>query len=335
MVDDFEKKHGGPVDRSEFDGEFIVPPEIRNRANSLNSRRSLLNISRSRTFLTLPINNSRNTMHGSVPDLSRSVPNTPNTNHKLSLASSYDSVLEEVEPTENGAGDEKQPNKVVKPPPPPPSAIKYIFTDDGVHLRRKSEDILSRTPLSRLPENKNFIAINMNVTSNKRSPIGGRSAITSLPPPSPLHVRQNSEPMNRLIPVRAHLRKPTNFIEGMTNRTNVSSFLSSRMPQQEAARPRNSSSSSLYNIHAIAQGQQDQRGGGHTHGNGLSTAASLSPSKWGNVRTSNSFSSNLSVNSISSYTIPRVSLQAPKLTLNDNNNKNSPSNDVADDDSAA
>jgi hypothetical protein len=314
LIDELEAKHG-PVDRSEFDGEFVVPPEIRNRANSLNSRRlhgGLLNISRSRTFLTLPINNSRSTIHGSVPDLSRSVPNTPNTNHKLSLASSYDSVLEEVEPLENGtsptkgSGGEKSVPKI-KNPPPPPSAIEYVFTSDGVQLRRKSEDILSRSSLSRVPENK----VQYSVMNNpvRRSPLNARPAVASLPPPSPLHVRQSSEPMNRLIPVRAHLRKPVNMIDGMTNRGQVSSFLgSAKVPPPTPQR--NSSSSSLYNIHALAE----QRG----DANGITAAASLSPSRWGNVRGSNSFSSNLSVNNISTYTIPRVSLLPQKLTLNDN-----------------
>jgi hypothetical protein len=317
LIDELEEKHG-PVDRSEFDGEFVVPPEIRNRANSLNSRRlhgGLLNISRSRTFLTLPINNSRSTIHGSVPDLSRSVPNTPNTNHKLSLASSYDSVLEEVEPGENGTsptkgtGAEKVKPKVKNLPPPPPSAIEYVFTSDGVQLRRKSEDILSRTSLSRVPENNKaqYSAMNNPV---RRSPLNARPAIASLPPPSPAHVRQSSEPTNRLIPVRAHLRKPTNMIDGMTNRGQVSSFLGASAKVPPPTPQRNSSSSSLYNIHALAE----QRG----DANGMSAAASLSPSRWGNVRGSNSFSSNLSVNNISTYTIPRVSLHGQKLTLHDN-----------------
>ncbi|EAT44208.1 AAEL004412-PA, partial [Aedes aegypti] len=101
QVNEYEIKWG-PVDRREFDGDFVVPPEIRNRTNSLNSRSyrlhgGLLSISRSRTFLALPVANGRNSIHSSVPDLSRSVPNTPNSAHKLSLASSYDSVLEENE----------------------------------------------------------------------------------------------------------------------------------------------------------------------------------------------------------------------------------------------
>ncbi|EAA09917.4 AGAP010551-PA, partial [Anopheles gambiae str. PEST] len=116
MVDEYEDRWG-PVDRREFDGDFTVPPELRNRTNSLNTLSlRLLNITRSRTFLTLPTmanggvaggggggyggggsSSNRNSIHSSVPDLSRSMPNTPNSGHKLSLASSYDSVLEEKE----------------------------------------------------------------------------------------------------------------------------------------------------------------------------------------------------------------------------------------------
>lgn len=216
MVNEYEQKWG-PVDRREFDGDFVVPPEIRNRTNSLNSRSyrlhgGLLSISRSRTFLALPVANGRNSIHSSVPDLSRSVPNTPNSAHKLSLASSYDSVLEENEnenmaPLQTGQGDNQ-------------SAIKYIFTDDGVHLRRKSEDILSGRR-TKIPIKNN---------PNRPYQENGTRHTPSLPPLQS-HSRQNSEPTNRVVPIR--VKKPGNIFEAMTNRSSsgVTSYSGSTMPR--------------------------------------------------------------------------------------------------------
>lgn len=75
MIDGFERKHGPVEDRSIFDGEITVPPHLRNlsltsiRANRLHG--SIFgSLSRSRTFLNLTPN-ARHTFHGSVPDLSR------------------------------------------------------------------------------------------------------------------------------------------------------------------------------------------------------------------------------------------------------------------------
>ena len=191
MVDEYERKYG-PVDRSEFDGEFVVPPELRNRSNTLNSRSlrlhgGLLSISRSRTFLSLPVhNNSRNnSIHSSVPDLSRSMPNTPNSSHKLALATSYDSVLEENE-DENGENG--------KP------IVKYAFTTDGVNYRRKSEDILS----------------------TKKSHKGYAKILVKARPPIPPpmnHSRQQSEPINRISQSRPLFKKPLLPVQSPSNGT--------------------------------------------------------------------------------------------------------------------
>lgn len=216
QVNEYELKWG-PVDRRDFDGDFVVPPEIRNRTNSLNSRSyrlhgGLLSISRSRTFLALPVANGRNSIHSSVPDLSRSVPNTPNSGHKLSLASSYDSVLEENE-NENMAPYQAGPGEHQ-------SAISYIFTDDGVHLRRNSEDVLSGRR-TKIP-----------VKHNPPRPYqeNGTRYNSSLPPHQS-HSRQNSEPSNRVVPIR--VKKPGNLFEAMTNRssTGVASYSGSTMPR--------------------------------------------------------------------------------------------------------
>ncbi|XP_055629310.1 STE20-like serine/threonine-protein kinase isoform X3 [Toxorhynchites rutilus septentrionalis] len=224
MVNEYEHKWG-PVDRREFDGEFVVPPEIRNRTNSLNTRSlrlhgGLLSISRSRTFLSLPVANGRNNIHSSVPDLSRSVPNTPNSAHKLSLASSYDSVLEENE-NENVA-----PNLAGQGGGDGQSAIKYLFTDDGVHLRRKSEDLLAgrRTKIPMKNQSRLY-------QENGYGVRGSLPSHTSLQS----HSRQNSEPTNRIVPIRVNPGKNPGGVvyEPVTDRpsTVVPQYSSGTMPR--------------------------------------------------------------------------------------------------------
>ncbi|XP_053671494.1 STE20-like serine/threonine-protein kinase [Anopheles nili] len=254
MVDVLEDRWG-PVDRREFDGEFIVPPELRNRTNSLNTLSlRLLNITRSRTFLTLPTmanggafgvgpggaggggggGTNRNSIHNSVPDLTRSMPNTPNSGHKLSLASSYDSVLEENEgenqpPTmvsgRNGAAGGKAGSAYQNS-----SAIRYIHTNDpvvsgNVHVRRKSEDILSgKSRTTRIPI-KSFLHSNVGAAREEYG--GGTSSsyytgngYRSGPPMS-----YYADSKDRVVSIRVNNqavnRKPANVFEGMTNRTNA------------------------------------------------------------------------------------------------------------------
>uniref|UniRef100_A0A2M3ZZ43 Putative serine/threonine-protein kinase 10 n=1 Tax=Anopheles triannulatus TaxID=58253 RepID=A0A2M3ZZ43_9DIPT len=223
MVDEYEAVWG-PVDRREFDGDFIVPPELRNRTNSLNTLSlRLLNITRSRTFLTLPVQNGgRSSIHGSVPDLSRSVPNTPNSGHKLSLASSYDSVLEENE-AENyppgtrsggnrgtgvgsggggvGGGDNSQ------------YSVQYVHTNDdgGVHLRRKSEDLLSGKR-TRIPI-KSFL--HTHITSSKSSfssrgsyDRGRDNGVISAYYNTPPNRARPPEPKDRIVPIRVTQTTP-------------------------------------------------------------------------------------------------------------------------------
>ncbi|KFB38598.1 polo kinase kinase [Anopheles sinensis] len=257
MVDEYEDRWG-PVDRREFEGDFIVPPELRNRANSLNTLSlRLLNITRSRTFLTLPSVNgggvgggagvaggtggvgsggggNRSSIHSSVPDLTRSMPNTPNSGHKLSLASSYDSVLEENE-GENypprgagagGGGGSKGSHHL--------SAIKYIHTNDAsyggaVHVRRKSEDLLSgkgsssgsRHPATRIPI-KSFLHSSASTTA------GGRGGEYEYGSSSSRSSYQNypAEPKDRsIVSIRVNQvnhRKPASIFDGMSNRSNIS-----------------------------------------------------------------------------------------------------------------
>lgn len=285
MVDEYERKYG-PVDRTEFEGEFVVPPELRSRANSLNSRSlrkhySLLGVSRSRTFLTLPVQhknfNSKN-IHNSVPDLSRTMPNTPTSTQKLSLANSYDSVLEENE-------NEKNPNTTTEKENE--SNITYLFTDDGNQIRRNSEDLLSEntdsSPLFLLKQS---------------------------------HFRQNSEPTNRLIPVRAHLNKNPNKLNNGSNPTGLPPPAPLKPKTNKLSTTNSASTSSL--LHGIPSSPDHQ--GVQLRSN---MSSQVSPSKWGNVRGSNSFSASMNISAISTYSIPRVSLQPnTKMHLKDIPNKN-------------
>uniref|UniRef100_A0A8W7Q3B8 Protein kinase domain-containing protein n=1 Tax=Anopheles coluzzii TaxID=1518534 RepID=A0A8W7Q3B8_ANOCL len=257
MVDEYEDRWG-PVDRREFDGDFTVPPELRNRTNSLNTLSlRLLNITRSRTFLTLPTmanggvaggggggsSSNRNSIHSSVPDLSRSMPNTPNSGHKLSLASSYDSVLEENEgenqpPTmvTGRGGDDARGygNNQYQ------SAIKYIHTNDpvvanNVHVRRKSEDMLSgKSRSTRIPI-KSFLFSNTPVRSGRNEygsssssayyGGGGGEYGVSRGTPSGGPLSYYSDSKDRVVSIRvnnqATNRKPANMFDGITNRSNI------------------------------------------------------------------------------------------------------------------
>lgn len=253
MVDDYERKHGQVEDRSIFDGEIVVPPHLRNMTHTLGSRPRLHggllgNLSRSRTFLTLSSPSHEN-LHSSVPDLSRSVPTTPSQKSRLTLANSVESVLEETE----------NPKKVQTK-----TGVKYIFSNNGVELRRKSEQ-------DNLQVLRNRNTVNATNGANNK-----KSAVVYTTTPS--HHRHTSEPMSRLIPVRAQLKKPATIIEGITNRSSV---LSNNVPHKNESQL---SSASMHNISTLDN----------------------PPSKWGNVRNSASFSADISA--LAKYSIPRVSL---------------------------
>jgi hypothetical protein len=234
QVEAYENVYG-LTDRREFDGEFFVPQEIRNRVNankgSLRIHGGLLTISRSRTFLSLS-NGSRSSIHSSTPDLSRSVPNTPGSNHKLSLTSSYDSVLEENEGDEviivkKGKGKDKKTKG---------KHVQHIFSSNiNSDTRRKSED--------RLLE----------------SSCGSFSSLIAVQKQQ----QQSSDQAFRLIP----------RVKQSVDVTETSKFSSST-----------SKSMAALNSEAIVRTQ------------------------WGRVRGSNSFATDLNISSLSTYTIPRVSL---------------------------
>lgn len=237
QLDQYERIYG-PTDRTEFDGEFSVPQEVRNRVNaskgSLRIHGGLLTISRSRTFLSL--SSGRASIHSSTPDLSRSVPNTPGSNHKLSLtASSYDSVLEENEDDgviviKKGKGKDKKTKS---------KHVQHIFSSNtnthNVQLRRKSEDLLE--------------------SSRGSSNVSTLLAVQK----QQQHVRQSSDQAFRLIP----------RVKQSINATETSKFSNPTVAIDSETAVR---------------------------------------TQWGNVRGSNSFASDLNISSLSTYSIPRVSL---------------------------
>lgn len=166
-----------------------MPAEVRNRVNSakgsLRIHGGLLTISRSRTFLSLS-SNSKSSIHSSTPDLSRSVPNTPGSNHKISLTSSYDSVLEENE--EDGVIIIKKGKAKDKKKNGKRSTVQQIFGSNNVQIRRKSEELLDSRKSSTSSSNVSMIKV----------------------PKDHQHSRQGSDQSFRLIP---RIKKPTAFVD--------------------------------------------------------------------------------------------------------------------------
>lgn len=275
MVDEFERKHGPVVDRSEFDGEFVVPPHLKNLAHMFSAKPMRLqggllgSLSRSRTFLTLQVN-SRDYLHSSVPDLSRSVPTTPSSNQRMTLANSVESVLEENDST------------MLRPP--------SATANGAIEMRRMSEQ-----------DSVQYKRGAMKLSKMAKQPI--------IYTTTPSHFRNNSEPMNRLFPFNSKTpppppsqvsKKSNTCFEGIINRSANNNNLSKQLQQQQqksaaaAVLLRNSNESST------------TYGSSSMHN--ISTFDTSSISKWGNVRNSNSFSAELNINTLSRYTIPRVSL---------------------------
>lgn len=255
QLDRYESVYG-PCDRSEFDGEFVVPVEIRNRVNSKGSLRihgGLLSISRSRTLFTLT-SNTKSSIHSSTPDLSRSLSHTPTSSHKLSLTSSYDSVLEENEDDgvvviKKGAASKEKSNKTTQ-------HVQHIFENPPV--RRKSEDFLDSRP--------------RNGNTMKAVEVQQK------------HVRQSSDQAYRLIPriknpaVDTSRKQSVEIRESSTFAVNTSTKHSTASLDNET----------IY-------------------------------TRWGYHRGSNSFAGDLNVSTLSSYSIPRVSLSNQRALPNDPN----------------
>lgn len=170
MIDDYEQKYDIVVDRAEFEGEIVVPQHLRKSGVSggggflngvgRNNRMSsgiLGSLTRSRTLLSMSGSTGNvTTVHGSVPDLSRSSVlavagngkgiSTPlleeSSDYKLkeSGAAGSESALDVDSLMLMGTGGGQ---KITKSRGKKLSAAKstnYLFDEDGVQLRRDSEE---------------------------------------------------------------------------------------------------------------------------------------------------------------------------------------------------
>lgn len=259
MIDKHESIYGPVPDRSVFDGDIVVPPHLRNMSATLGNRSSRLlgSLNRSRTFLTLPTNGRHSYIHGSVPDLSRSLPNTPNVaKQRMTLGDSVGSVLEE---------DDK-------------SSVPSRITNDGVEVRRKSEQDVHRVQL--LPVSGSKPSVFTTTPSHYRN---NSDSSSTLP-----HAKQNS---TMVLPFRLQQPKKTSVNSSIP----LKSFFRKESPLL---------SSSLHNIHTVQSSEINDE-----------PPSPATPSKWGNVRNSNSFSNDFNVASLSTrYTIPRPHLVPVALT---------------------
>lgn len=169
MIDDYEQKYDIVVDRAEFEGEIVVPQHLRKSGGSgggggRNNRMSsgiLGSLTRSRTLISMSGSQGNvTTVHGSVPDLSRSSVltvagsgkgiSTPlleeSSDYKLkeSGAGGSESALDVDSLMLMGAGASGGGGqKITKSRGKKLYAAKstnYLFDEDGVQLRRDSEE---------------------------------------------------------------------------------------------------------------------------------------------------------------------------------------------------
>lgn len=327
MIDEHEKVYGPVPDRKMFEGEIVVPEHLRN-TNLISSYRSsrlaggfLGSLTRSRTFLTLSTPLSQNNFRGSAPDLSRSVPNTPHSRHKISMlgaSSSVHSVIEESPKHKSPSsalgnnGRSLYPMSTNSlPRQKQRTVIKYVFTNDGVEMRRKSDDgPLPPPPPSRLQTISLKYNNDLNhTTSNQQrsSPINSTSKhLTTFGNrrSAPMPANRNPIDYNDLAVNQSQIRKPLsnrntqNINDETVNRKTFAIKRPSLVQKQSSLRSNHSIS--LHNINDAGLKNSSRLGD--------STTCSLQESRWGPVRGSNSYAHGLNVNSLSTYTIPRVSL---------------------------
>lgn len=178
MIEDYEQKYGVVVDRSELDGEIVVPPHLRRiSGGGWNNRMSsgiLGSLTRSRTLIQMGGGNGGggSMVHGSVPDLSRNSVSSSSgissmgTSGLMTMNSGRGSIatplLEEssdykLKEGSGGGGSDldvesiklRNDQKITKSLGKKLYAAKstnYLLGDDGgeVQLRRNSEDYYPR-----------------------------------------------------------------------------------------------------------------------------------------------------------------------------------------------
>lgn len=201
MVDEYEGQYGVTLDRKEFEGEIVVPPQLR-KNSFLNSRHGGIfgSLTRSKTLLTMSASSGNLTMvHGSVPDLTRSISSTPHP--KVPLAGSVGSILleessdhqhranqmldedEEDEMLRNSQKITKSRSKKLQSA----KSTNYIFTDEGVQLRRNSEDYLVQERTTGDYQQSQLLK-----NFNSRTSSMNSRALSMSPPPPPSRASSSS-----------------------------------------------------------------------------------------------------------------------------------------------
>lgn len=314
MVDMHEQKYGPVPERSIFDGEIEVPVHLRNKSLSLTRGGFLGSLTRSRTFLSLSTDFSNKGFRGSAPDLSRSMPNTPLTATKQPSNSrvfmptmSVESVIEETpgsSPQHSGTSS------------PGSGYVSKVYIKDpyssnmespSVEMRSKQEVLLPRLS-STLPNKKyarhnvesEITKVTLGGNSVPRSPVEETPTLTTF---RPISVDTSSIVLDRF------KRPSTNSVLLPKTKENIlhsSSSFAIKRPSLISTRSSIASAQSMHNIYEAS----------------ASTSPTLSSStfksNWGPVRGSNSFADGVSLSSLSTYSIPRVSLAntSQRITIN-------------------
>ena len=159
MIDDYEQKYDIVVDRSEFEGEIVVPQHLRKSGggfqyNRISGGGLLGSLTRSRTLLTMSGGPSGggNLVHGSVPDLSRSSISSRNSgmgtptlleessDYKLKEATGSDPALDGGDPFMIPMSSNQRITKSRGKKLYAAKSTNHLLTDDGVQMRRNSDD---------------------------------------------------------------------------------------------------------------------------------------------------------------------------------------------------
>lgn len=284
MIDAYEQKHGPVDDRSIFSGDIVVPPHLRN-ISLVNSRPNRLHggllgsLSRSRTFLSLS-SNPRQSFCGSVPDLSRTNGSSSSSSSSpyFSNIKSMHNVQPKIGGSPGGRSGSSHPgspsmnvggNRQTMPP-----IRKLLTATDDIELRINPDENQYR------PRNNSDRQTLATTAISNTNPImyGDKKFQSSSGRPSPSPSRDSSKGYMALI--------RTNHTNSLPNRHTSSSALRSMSPRYDVAMS-----------------------------NGDYSKASLRSPLSSDVfqLTPNSFSTpyanELSLDVLSKYTIPRVSLR--------------------------
>lgn len=276
MIDAYEQKHGPVDDRSIFSGDIVVPPHLRN-ISLVNSRPNRLHggllgsLSRSRTFLSLS-SNSRQSFCGSVPDLSRT--NGSSSSSSSSPSFSHINSLHNM-PHGNRSGSSHPGSPIMNEGgnrQTMPPIRKLLTATDDIEFRTNQDEIQYR---SRNNNERQTLATTSNINQN---PIGNKQLQSSSGRPSPQPPIDSSKGYMALI--------RTNHTNSLPNRHSSSSALRSLSPRYDV-----DVTNDNYSKAAVRSPLS-------------SDVFKHTPNTF-----STSYANELSLDVLSKYTIPRVSLR--------------------------